>query len=132
MQQSQARGRTLAIIAVDFDGTLVGESPDGELFPIAGAREALTELRRQGHRIVIHTCRTTLANDDGMLTQEVDLIEQTLADFAIPFDEIYVGDKLIADAYVDDRAVPFRGRWDETSTAVLDHLRGPAGKRKTP
>jgi histidinol phosphatase-like enzyme len=113
----------LAVIAVDFDHTLFTETPSGEAVPLPHAREAMVELKRQGHHLVIHTCRTTVAREDGNLADELQWIAATLNEHGIPFDEIYAGDKLIADAYVDDRAVGFRGDWNATLSELGQRLR---------
>ena len=100
-------------IAIDFDGTLVTQNSDGEFYPISGAKEALEILAAQGCQIIIHTCRTGIAWRDGYLNEEIELIKNTLNRFSIPFHEIFAGDKLIADRYIDDRSVPYKGDWEE-------------------
>jgi hypothetical protein len=48
-------------LAIDLDGTLAEWGSDharcGEWIP--GAQDALRQLREQGHKIVVHTCRAT-------------------------------------------------------------------------
>lgn len=112
----------MAVVAVDFDNTLFEESAEGDVVPIEGAREALAELRQNGHHVVIHTCRTTVAREEGNLADEIAWIEEMLHANGMPFDEIYVGDKMIADAYVDDRAVAFRGDWVDALESLETHL----------
>lgn len=104
----------MATVAVDFDGTLVQEDENGEFHVMPGAAEALARLQAGGHQIVIHTCRTGLAAENGMLDREVALIEEVLARFRIPYDFIFTGEKLVAEVYIDDRAVAFRGDWSES------------------
>jgi histidinol phosphatase-like enzyme len=104
-----SRGRP--VIAVDFDGTLFHTDVDGELVLVQGARDGLEALRARGYRIVIHTCRTGLAAQDGELAQEVGFIEANLREHRLPYDEIYLGEKMVADVYIDDRAVAFTGDW---------------------
>lgn len=106
------------VIAVDFDHTLVDYTADGTAVPMPGAREAMEELRGNGAWLVIHTCRTTVGRENGTLADELDFIARALSAFGIPFDEIYEGDKMIADVYIDDRAVAFGGDWPEVSRAV--------------
>jgi hypothetical protein len=103
----------MAIIAVDFDNTLV-DSEDGDVFPVPGAAESLRRLRQEGHRIIIHTCRTGIASAQGELSDEIKFIEQCLQKFGMEYDEIYIGEKLVAHIYIDDRAVAFEGDWRET------------------
>ena len=113
------------IIAVDLDGTILeNEYPKlGE--PIEGAKESLIELKRQGHRIVIWTCRVN-----------VNLVARHLRKHGIPFDAINSNDaltkeerakfgnnesrKIGADIYIDDRGLRFCD-WEETML-MLDEL----------
>ncbi len=99
-------------IAVDFDGTLVMQDSNGDFYPTIGAKEALDSLVAQGFHIIIHTCRTGIAWREGYLSEELELIKNTLDRFSIPFHEIFAGDKVIADTYIDDRSVPYRGDWE--------------------
>jgi histidinol phosphatase-like enzyme len=107
------------VIAVDFDGTLFHTDELGELSVVAGAREALADLRARGYRIVIHTCRTGLAAQDGELSQEVAFIESNLRAHGLVFDEIHLGEKMVADVYIDDRGVTFDGDWTSAVNATL-------------
>lgn len=96
------------IISVDFDGTIVeNEYPEiGAL--VAEAAATLAKLKRDGHEIVINTCRAgdlALAAVNFLLSQ------------GVPFDRInannprniafYGSDtrKIFADCYIDDRNV---------------------------
>lgn len=101
-------------IAIDFDGTLVDEDDQGFYHLIPGSREALLDMRARGYRIVIHTCRTGIASSEGRLGQELAVIRQTLDHFSVPYDEIFVGEKMVADFYIDDRAIAFDGNWVTT------------------
>lgn len=112
----------MARLAIDFDGTLIREDEDGNLMPVEGAAEAMQALRNEGHYLIIHTCRTTEAAEGGYLREELELIVEVLQTFGIPFDEVYAGEKLIADGYVDDRAVAFRGDWRETVSTVVQRF----------
>lgn len=61
-------------VAIDLDGTLA-EWPKGPMLPygvkagvgewIDGAEAALRELLRDGHRVVVHSCRTTWEDGGG-------------------------------------------------------------------
>jgi hypothetical protein len=112
----------MAIIAVDFDNTLV-DSEDGEVVPVPGAAESLSRLRQEGHYIIIHTCRTGIASAQGELSDEVRFIEQCLRRFGMDYDEIHVGEKLVAHIYIDDRAVAYEGDWGETLEVSLRKAR---------
>jgi hypothetical protein len=100
-------------IAIDFDGTLVTQDSNGDFYATIGAKEALEMLVAQGYHIIIHTCRTGIAWREGYLSEELELIKNTLDRFSIPFHEIFAGDKLIADTYIDDRSVSYKGNWEE-------------------
>ena len=112
----------MATIAVDFDNTLANQDAEGNIWPVEGAREAMISLHQLGHVLIIHTCRTTEAIAADRLAEEVAFIEDFLHYFQIPFDQIFVGPKLIADAYVDDRAVSFRGDWPETLQQLIRYV----------
>lgn len=95
----------MAVIAIDFDNTLV----NGDV-PIPGAREAVNLLREMGHKVFIHSCNNK------------KWIQKVLDDNDIRYDYIYDGGdgaKLVADLYVDDRGYHFRGDW---ASEVIDIL----------
>lgn len=109
------------IIAVDFDGTLHdGEYPNIGT-PLDGAVEAMQSLRKDGHYIILWTCR------NGTLLKEA---ENWLLEQGIPFDSVndqnpdnaaQYGDdtrKVYADVYVDDRQVWGLPSW----SLVLDYI----------
>jgi hydroxymethylpyrimidine pyrophosphatase-like HAD family hydrolase len=118
-------------ICVDLDGTLAhydrwrGVDHFGE--PIAGGKAALTDLKQQGWTIIIFTTRS-----------DIDRIRQFLEKYEIPFDYINEnpnqpadanGGKLIADVYVDDRAVQFNGDWADALHQIVNFE--PWGKRSS-
>ena len=90
----------MAIIAIDWDRTIHDTDnpvPGRKLGPpLPGAKEALIELRRQGHTIIIHSCARAAPMADW------------LAWWEIPYSTIWQGNgKPVADWYVDDRGVKF-------------------------
>lgn len=105
---------TMFTFAVDFDNTLITSKGNGEYEPIEGAAEAMQRLKDRGCRIVIYSCRPGIARKERMLDQEVSFMRDILSFYKIPFDEIFIGEKLVADFYIDDRAIPFRGDWRKT------------------
>jgi len=105
-------------LAVDFDKTLVTEDYEGNFYPVEGAREALSAFRAQGFQIIVYSCRTGIADQQGSLNSEVQLMESLLQGFDMEYDQIYLGEKLIADAYIDDRAVEFRGNWEQAAQSL--------------
>ena len=93
-------------VAVDFDGTIVADRfPQiGELQ--SGAKDTLQRLHKEGHRIILWTCRS-----GELLVEAVNF----LLWHGIPFDQVndnlrenveqYGGNsrKVCADIYIDDR-----------------------------
>lgn len=88
-------------LAVDLDGTLARgvwtpESPTTAIGdPIGENVFKVVRLAKQGWKIVIHTARPW---------QDYEQIESWLNRYAIPWDKIVCG-KLLAAAYIDDRAI---------------------------
>jgi soluble P-type ATPase len=103
-------------IAIDVDGTLLeydgwkGLGKFGK--PLKGAKAAIQELKSLGYEIVIFTTR---GDDIGEL-------EKHLRFWNIPFDRINCNNpempanlshqKIMADVYIDDRAIAFGGNWN--------------------
>jgi hydroxymethylpyrimidine pyrophosphatase-like HAD family hydrolase len=94
-------------IAVDFDGVIAnydGWEHDGRLgSPRPDVIDALSTLRAEGWKIIVHTCRNPAQ------------IRPYLEGHEIPFDEIH-GDSIeascpkpIANVYWDDRAYRYSG-----------------------
>jgi hypothetical protein len=110
------------IIAVDFDNTLVEWLEDNDFRVKTGAKDALQRLKARGCHIIIHTCRVGIARKSGTLDQELMEIERILDELEIPYDSIHLGTKVVADAYIDDRAVPFRGDWGVTLEQTMRFL----------
>lgn len=105
-------------IAVDLDGVICDYSKGwrgvgnfGSVLP--DAKEKMQQLKKEGWHIVIFTCRAEHA-----------LIADFLRREGIPFDQInknenipgevpgYGLEKVIADVYLDDRAIHFDGDWN--------------------
>ena len=127
------------IIVVDLDGTICEHRyPDfGE--PIAGAKEALQRLKAAGFWIVIHTVRTSSAfQAAGLYEPEVnspEAVSAFLQSHAIPYDEIWMHDKPLAIAYIDDRNLRLVGdrsesNWHEIVDALLPCERRPTAPPK--
>ena len=103
-------------ICIDFDGVLhdysngfQGNDVFGEMIP--GADTATKVLKKNGNTIIIYTTRPA-----------TDTLKQWLKEHDISYDYINEnpkqpkdseGGKLIADMYIDDRGICFRGTWDE-------------------
>jgi hypothetical protein len=94
----------MSTIGVDLDGTLVSWSTR-EFEP--GALQALRKLSAAGHIIILHTCRTQVPG--GMAEIEELLGHHTMKGINIA---VWTGEgKPGCSAYIDDRAVEYRGDW---------------------
>jgi hypothetical protein len=107
-------------VCLDFDGVIhsytsgwCGESiiPDA---PIHGTRAAIERLRKR-YRIVVHSARC--CSEEGC-----EAIAAWLKKYEIEVDEV-CRHKPPATVYLDDRAVPFKGDWDEAIAAINDFRR---------
>lgn len=108
-------------IAIDFDGVIsnytgwkgVPTLPG----PIPGARESIKFLRAAGNKIIVHTCRS-----------DIDAVKHYLDEYMIEYDYInfnpdneslFLNDKkILADLYIDDRAIHFNGSWTDTLSKI--------------
>lgn len=113
-------------IAVDFDGTIANLATSGSnptpietLQPRPRVREALREFTELGWRVIIFTVRDDYA-----------AIKKWMRDHSLPFDYINENPdqptsspKVIADVYIDDRAIDARDNWDEVLKEVLDRVK---------
>ena len=100
-------------IVVDLDGTICEHRFPAFGEPIAGAREALQRLKSAGYWIIIHSVRTSSYYEAaGMYQPEVnspEAVSAYLNHYQIPFDEIWMHDKPVAMAYIDDRGLRLVG-----------------------
>lgn len=93
-------------MAVDFDLTLV----DDQERVLPGAKDALSFLRDRGWKIIIWTTRNDLNH-----------VREILSGAGVPFDNVnenpeidtnHAPRKMFFDATVDDKAIPFQGKWN--------------------
>lgn len=117
-------------IAIDFDGVIHGYSKgwdNGDIYdaPVPGAREALARLKKEGHYIYIFSTRTNKIfrkkGEEDEKNQE-KMMKEWLKEHDIPYDKIWTFGKPMADLFIDDRAINFNGKWDETLEAVENFI----------
>jgi uncharacterized HAD superfamily protein len=99
-------------IMIDLDGVICTEERTFErplAEPLAGAREALAQLRAAGHTVIIYTARNW---------PEYRVTKKWLDDHGFVYDGLHMG-KPVADVWIDDRAIRFTN-WTE----VLGQLGG--------
>ncbi len=109
-------------IAVDFDGVIHNYSQGwngGDIYdpPVDGVKEAMERLKAQGHTLYIFTTRTNkiFRKDDK---DQKKAIEDWMQQHEIPYDKIWTYGKPMCDVFIDDRAIQFRGNWEETLKEV--------------
>jgi hypothetical protein len=113
-------------ICADFDETLCRHQEYGEFGllhekPMAGAKEAMEQLKKEGYRIVVLTVRLN-PSFGGDLRWKKWVIQHWLQKFEIPFDEI-TNNKPKAVAYIDNKGIRFTD-WQQTLRQF--HLFHPA------
>lgn len=105
----------MAIIAIDWDGTLVDSSVKG-VNPalLDGSREAIGAFREVGHKAVIFSAN------------KPEWIQKWLNEWGVVVDHIYdQHGKLNADIFVDDKSYhkPYNDSWLTHTRAILDDAR---------
>ena len=125
--------QTYGVVCVDFDATIVqwGALMEEQQLT-SGVVEFMQRLKSEGWEIVILTSRLSLAyargvvgtgdKDDGrkivnFIVGQEAFVARTLRRHNIPFDKI-TADKVPADRYIDDKAITFRGNWDQVYEAM--------------
>lgn len=105
-------------IVVDFDGTIADDVFPDMGTPQGGVIEALTRLKKAGFDIIIHSCRTGSYFKDILDENQFERIKEFMSFYNIPYDDIWVPDKPIASAYIDDKAIRYKDNWKE----IVDYL----------
>jgi len=114
-------------IIIDFDGTICGfKFPDCGP-PEPGVKKALLELSAMGFEIAIHSCRTgTYWKGQEDLPNRTDHY-YTVIEFMLRHDLYYDTiimdtnmDKPIADFYIDDCGVSYRGSWPDVVNEIKE------------
>ena len=102
------------IAIIDFDGTICTFA-----FPEVGtlqpdAREALLKLKELGYQIHIHSCRTATYWNRGSneRNRQIALVHNFMENNDLPYDKLILDtDKPVAELYIDDRGIGYRGNW---------------------
>lgn len=100
------------ILAIDFDGTIVTDAFPEIGKPVWQAFEALYAFKREGHKLILWTCRED-TTDRKYLTEavefcrdrgiEFDAVNENIPDH--PFIHLDgISRKVFADIYIDDKA----------------------------
>lgn len=110
-------------IVIDFDGTICEHKfPDiGE--PTPDVREALETLKKAGYRIIIHTCRTASYWKGIIPGNQPKLIEGFMKYHKLPYDTIWMPDKPIGVAYIDDKAIRFDNNWKAITENIQNYAK---------
>jgi histidinol phosphatase-like enzyme len=109
------------VIVIDFDGTLCKFAFPEVGDPEPGVRAALQTLKDMGYFIKIHSCRTATYWKRQNRASHILLMVNFLEKNKIPFDEIIVEDNMdkpIADFYIDDRAISYKGNWEDVVSEI--------------
>ena len=121
-------------ICLDIDGTICevrGKADDyAAVRPLPQAAERIRSLRAAGHYVILATARhmQTCGSNVGMVVaRQAQTLIGWLARHGIEYDELWFG-KPHADLYVDDKALPFSGNWDEISHDLLQRSCERVGK----
>lgn len=111
-------------IAIDFDGVIHGYSKGwngGEIYdpPVEGTKEAIEKLKAEGHKIYIFSTRNNkLFHKKDKIDQD-KAMKEWLEKYDIPYDRIWSFGKPMADLFIDDRAICFKGDWSQTLEETL-------------
>lgn len=120
------------VVCIDFDGTLVPWGPlMGEKDLLPGAADALMAFQEAGYRVVVWTSRVSkvwahsvvgwnaikvVAFTEKQRRYIVETLRRGAPDFQIGD---IISEKIPAQLYIDDKAVGFRGDWEDTFAEAI-------------
>lgn len=114
------RKRKRKKIAVDFDGTITDDVFPDVGNPKEGVIEALQTLSKAGFEIIVHTCRTGSYFKDVLDDDQFERVRDYMEYYNMPFDKIWVPNKPIASAYIDDKAIRYKNNWAEITNSLIN------------
>jgi hypothetical protein len=116
---------------IDLDQTIHKYSKgyqNGDIYdePFDGARDSIKWLKDNGYEIVIFTTRASPENATEMggdEKKEIAKVQSWLKMHDIYFDRV-TADKLSADFYIDDKAIPIHnGNWDAVLKVIKKRIK---------
>ena len=109
-------------IVVEFDDVICeNKFPDvGE--PIDGARETLNALKKAGYHITIHSRRTSSYYKNFLISNQFQWIADYMEYYKLDYDDIWIPDKPMAVAYIDNKAVKFYNNWEEINEQIINKV----------
>ena len=114
-------------IIIDFDGTICGSDFPRCGPPEPGVREALIELSNMGFEIAIHSCRTNIywkgKLDFPHRIKHHLAIMNYMSQHRLFYDTVIIDtdmNKPIADFYIDDCGVGYKGNWNEVVREIRE------------
>lgn len=127
----------MAIILLDFDGTVVPKIPDGYCDVDTGAHKVLLELIQAGHLLVLWTCRNNsldnpynyingVPREETCLSEAVKWFESRRIPLyginSVPNQETKIGysKKLLGDIIIDDTALGIPLVWGNVDYISYD------------
>lgn len=110
-------------ICFDFDGVVHHYSKgyhDGSLYdnPTPGVKELINKLK-ENYEIIIWTARLQSSLKGYKSSTDQNIVEEWLEKHDIYYDFI-TNEKVPAIAYIDDRAIEFKGDWDYVEKRIKE------------